>query len=125
MSGVSSANMPTFVTPRGQDQIANHQGDKPDSAKANKVANALKAAAAGKETATMTLRGYPRLKAKTTVEVTGVGAGSGKWYCKTVVQEWSVTHGYISSAQLIRGGGGGSRGSSAPGGDTPIKPPND
>jgi hypothetical protein len=72
----------------------------------------------------MTLRGYPRLKAKATVEVTGVGAGSGKWYCKTVVQEWSVEHGYISNAQLLRGGEGGG-GSGTPGGDTPIGAPND
>jgi phage protein D len=106
--------------------VASHEDDKSNSAKANKAANALKAAAAGKETATMTLRGYPRLKAKATVEVTGVGAGSGKWYCKTVVQEWSVERGYISNAQMLRGGGGGGgSGGGQPGGNTPIGSPND
>ena len=122
MPGASGANMPTFITPRGQANVSAHEDDKANSAKANKAANALKAAAAGKETATMTLRGYPRLKAKATVEVTGVGAGSGMWYCKTVVQEWSVMHGYISNAQLTRGGGDGGN---TPGGDTPIGAPND
>jgi hypothetical protein len=110
----------TFTVIQGVGNAGSHGDDKPNSAKANKAANALKSAAAGKETATMTLRGYPRLKAKATVEVTGVGAGSGKWYCKTVVQQWTVEHGYVSNAQLTRGGEGEG---GKPGGDAPIDKP--
>lgn len=70
--------------------------------------NASGAANTGKETATLTLRGYPLLKAKTTLEITGVGKGSGIWYCKTVVQQWHVEHGYLTNVQLTKGSGGGS-----------------
>ena len=84
-----------------------HNDDKKSSADRNKLKNASASANAGKETATMTLRGYPLLKAKATVEITGVGKGSGVWYCKTVVQEWHVDHGYITNAKMTKGGGGG------------------
>lgn len=47
------------------------------------------------------------LKAKTTLEITGVGKGSGVWYCKRVVQTWTVEHGYITQAFLTRGEGKG------------------
>jgi len=73
----------------------------------NALSNASASANSNKETATITLRGYPLLKAKTTLEITGVGKGSGIWYCKTVIQQWSVEHGYMTSAQLTRGDGGG------------------
>lgn len=79
----------------------------------NALKNASGAANGGKETATLVLRGYPLLKAKTTLEITGVGSGSGVWYCKTVVQQWNVEHGYITNAQLMRGGGGEGEGGSA------------
>jgi phage protein D len=82
----------------------------PDSAVANKLKNAAASAQAGKETASMMLRGYPLLKAKATVEVTGVGKGSGVWYCKTVIQEWNVEHGYITNVSMTKGSGGGGGG---------------
>lgn len=77
--------------------------------------NASGAANAGKETATLVLRGYPLLKAKTTIEITGVGKGSGVWYCKTVVQQWDVSHGYLTNVQLTKGEGGGDSGGSGVG----------
>jgi phage protein D len=116
MPTVTEQNMVQVV---GTSNIATHNDNKPDSATANKMSNAVKSTAAGEETATMTLRGYPRLKAKATVEVTGVGKGSGKWYCKTVVQQWNVDHGYLTNALLIKGGGGDSSGGK-PGGDQAI-----
>jgi hypothetical protein len=91
----------------------------------NKLKNASGAANAGKETAHMTLRGYPLLKAKATVEVTGVGKGSGGWYCKTVVQEWSVTHGYLTNVQMTKGSGGGGGSKDSSGGNAVGKPKNE
>lgn len=85
-----------------------HNDHKPEeSADAQALGNAGKAAGNCKETAVLVLRGYPLLKAKTTVEITGVGKGTGVWYCKTVVQQWHVEHGYITNAQLMKGKGGG------------------
>ena len=83
-----------------------HNDDNAKSADKNKLKNAGASAGAGTETAQMTLRGYPLLKAKATVEVTGVGKGSGKWYCKTVIQEWHVNHGYLTNAVLTKGAKG-------------------
>jgi phage protein D len=99
-----------------------HQDGTKKSADAAAQKNALAAAAAGKEQASIVLRGYPMLKAKTTLEITGVGKGSGVWYCKRVVQQWSVDHGYITNAVLTRGegGGGGGSGGNTSGGTTPI-----
>jgi len=77
------------------------------SAAGNKLKNASAAASSGKETAHLTLRGYPLLKAKKTIEITGVGKGSGKWYCKSVVQQWHVDHGYLTNAVLTKGANGG------------------
>jgi hypothetical protein len=92
-----------------------HNAGKPESAESNKLKNAEASANSGTETATMMLRGYPSLKAKGTVEVTGVGKGSGIWYCKTVVQEWQVDKGYITNVTMTKGGGGGSGGNSGGG----------
>jgi hypothetical protein len=92
----------------------NDKKDSPLSAENNALKNASGAAAATKETATLVLRGYPLLKAKTTLEITGVGAGAGIWYCKTVIQQWHVEHGYLTNAQLIKGEGGGDGGQSDP-----------
>jgi phage protein D len=86
----------------------------------NALKNASGAANGGKETASLVLRGYPLLKAKTTLEITGVGKGSGIWYCKTVIHQWDVNHGYLTNAQLMKGEGGDG------GGDTPgdsVPPP--
>ena len=72
----------------------------------------------------MAVRGYPLLKAKATIEVTGVGAGSGVWYCKTVVQQWHVQHGYVTDLKLTKGkgvsGGGKSGNNQATGGSAPA-----
>lgn len=82
----------------------------------NSLRNASAAAGAGKETASIALIGYPSLKGKGTIEITGVGKGSGKWYCKTVVHTWDTEHGYITTAELTRGDGGDGGGESAGGG---------
>lgn len=97
-----------------------HQDGTKKSADAAAQKNALAAAAAGKEQASIVLRGYPMLKAKTTLEITGVGKGSGVWYCKRVVQQWTVDHGYITNAVLTRGEGGGGGGSNNQGGNSSI-----
>lgn len=99
--------------------FTNDKKDSTDSADNNALNNASGAANSNKETASLSLRGYPLLKAKTTLEITGVGKGSGVWYCKTVVQQWSVDHGYITNAQLLRGGdgGGGGEGGGGEGGN--------
>lgn len=84
----------------------------PKSADSNRIKNGQADEASKEETATLLLRGYPSLKGKTCIEITGVGKGSGKWYCKTVIHTWSVDNGYITQASLIRGkkGGGGTGG---------------
>jgi len=98
-----------------------HQDGTKKSADAAAQKNALAAAAAGEEQASLVLRGYPMLKAKTTLEITGVGRGSGVWYCKRVVQQWTVDYGYITNAILTRGESNGEGGNSQGGeGSTPI-----
>lgn len=86
--------------------------------------NASAAANTGTEVASIVLRGYPLLKGKSTLEITGVGKGSGKWYCKTVIQEWDVTHGYLTKAELTKGkgGDGGGGGGGDDGGNGPVAP---
>ena len=112
---------PIFSRQQGPTDNTRHNDDKKSSADRNKLKNAAASANAGKETATMTLLGYPLLKAKATVEVTGVGKGSGVWYCKTVVQEWHVSHGYITNAKMTKGSSGGGGGAS--GGNSVSAPP--
>ena len=96
-----------------------HQDGTKKSADAAAIKNALAAAGPGKEQASLILRGYPMLKAKTTLEITGVGKGSGIWYCKRVVQHWTVENGYVTQAVLTKGEGGGG-GNNTPEGQTPI-----
>ena len=99
------------LSPGTNNNTFHNNDDAKKSADSHVSSNASAAAAAKKEKATMAIRGYPLLKGKTTVEVTGVGAGSGVWYCKTVVQQWHVQHGYVTDLQLTRGeGGGGDKG---------------
>jgi phage protein D len=107
----------TFGCSTGLAEQTRHQDGTKKSADAAALKNALAAAAAGEEQASIILRGYPMLKAKTTLEITGVGKGSGIWYCKRVVQHWTVDNGYVTQAALTRGKGGGGNSS---GGQTPI-----
>ena len=100
----------------------NNDGNKEKSADENALKNASGAANNSKETADLVLRGYPLLKAKTTLEITGVGKGSGVWYCKTVVQQWHVDHGYLTNVKLMKQGGDDSSGSDG-GGDSGVTPP--
>lgn len=109
-----------FMNTNGLVNATFNADHKPNSADANRNANAQADAKSKEETATIVLRGYPLLKGKSCIEVTGVGKGSGKWYCKTVVQTWSVDHGYYTQAQLTKGKGGSSGGSE---GNTPIPNP--
>lgn len=89
----------------------------PKSADANRIKNGQADEASKKETAQILLRGYPKLRGKTCIEVTGVGKGSGKWYCKTVIHTWSTESGYITQASLTKGKGG----SNSPGGNEAIE----
>lgn len=91
----------------------------PKSADANRIKNGQADEASKKETAQILLRGYPKLRGKTCIEVTGVGKGSGKWYCKTVIHTWSTEAGYITQASLTKGKGGG--GNNNPGGSEAIE----
>lgn len=101
------------------DQTTHNDENKKKSASQHLLNNALAEAAANKEQAVILLKGVPLLKAKMCIEVTGVGKGSGNWYCKKVVQEWDIERGYYTRAQLIRGEGRGSSG----GGGNMAKPP--
>ena len=59
-------------------------------------------------TAKLELKGYPLLKAKTTVEIQGVGpAASGTYYVKKVTHTWKQGENYKTVAELSRGGTGG------------------
>lgn len=84
------------------------------------VENANREAGSNKETAQIILKGVPILKAKTCIEVTGVGKGSGKWYCKKVIQMWDIHKGYLTQAVLTRGKGGGD---TPPGSGDSVNPP--
>jgi hypothetical protein len=103
----------------GQNNKTFNNDGTPASADANRNANAQADAKSKEETASITLRGYPLLKGKSCIEVTGVGKGSGKWYCKTVIQTWSVEHGYYTKAQLTKGKGGTGGGA----GENPVPQP--
>ena len=109
-----------FMNSVGLANATFNRDHKPNSADDNRLKNATAEAKSKEETAVIILRGYPLLKGKSCIEVTGVGKGSGKWYCKTVVQSWHVDHGYMTRAQLTKGKGGGG-GSDA--GNTPVEPP--
>ena len=66
-------------------------------------------------TATLKLRGFPTLRAKSNVTIVGVGSdNSGTYYVKKVKHEWKGK-GFISTAELTRGGTGkGGVGGQAP-----------
>jgi hypothetical protein len=110
----------TSITGTGNITFHNDDDTK-KSADGHALENASGAANNGKETASLIIRGYPLLKAKTTLEITGVGKGSGVWYCKTVVQQWHVDHGYLTNVKLMKDGGNASD-SGEGGGGTPIGP---
>lgn len=85
-----------------------HNDDKKEkSAESHQAANATGEGGSYQEQAEAIIRGYPGLKAKTCVKFAGVGAGSGKWYCKVVEQGWSKEDGYVTKMSLLRGKGGG------------------
>jgi hypothetical protein len=66
-------------------------------------------------TATLKLRGFPTLRAKSNVTIVGIGGeNSGTYYVKKVKHEWKGK-GFISTAELTRGGTGkGGVGGSSP-----------
>lgn len=102
-----------------------HKDNTKNAADKNKLANATANTKSHKETAVMHLRGYPQLKAKITINVAGVGAGSGKWYVKEAIQEWFIDKGYYSQGMLIRGRGSNGKPPGS-GNDKPVdKPPTD
>jgi hypothetical protein len=68
-------------------------------------------------TADLELKGYPRLKGKTIIEVTGVGSkASGSYYGKQVSHSWNDSNGLRTKAKLIRGGSG----KGGAGGEPPV-----
>jgi phage protein D len=93
-----------YATPWGLAEVTHRNEDDPKkSANQHQANNACAEAGSGKEQAQILLKGVPILKAKACIEVTGVGRGSGKWYCKKVIQEWSIEKGYLTQALLTRG----------------------
>jgi phage protein D len=68
-------------------------------------------------TGTLQLKGYPTLRAKGNVAVQGFGSkASGTYYVKKVKHSWGASKGFLSDADLVRGGSG--KGDA--GGDPPI-----
>jgi phage protein D len=106
---------PDSIVDIGIDSLGNadatfHNDDNKKSADGNACDNCQRESSSYKETAQMTLRGYPLLKAKGCVTVSGVGKGSGKWYCHTVDHGWTVQDGYVTRVYMTKGkeeGGGG------------------
>jgi phage protein D len=96
------------------DQTFHNSDSKEKGAEAHKAANAVGEGSQYTETAEAMIRGYPGLKAKTCVTFSGVGAGSGKWYCKKVEQSWSIQEGYVTKLYMTKGKGGGGGGESPP-----------
>jgi hypothetical protein len=57
--------------------------------------------------ASLTLKGFPTLRAKTTVQVLNVGPeATGTYYVSSVTHSWKPRQGYKTVAQLQRGGSG-------------------
>jgi hypothetical protein len=68
-------------------------------------------------TATLELKGYPKLKGKTCVDVHGFGSKwSGTWYAKRVEHKYDKGGAYKTTAHLCRGG----TGKGGAGGDPPM-----
>ena len=68
-------------------------------------------------TAKLELKGFPALRAKTTVAIEGVGPkASGTYYVKQVKHSWKPGRGYRTEADLQRGG----TGQGGVGGTTPL-----
>ena len=103
------------------DMTFHNSDSKEKSAETHKAANAVGEGSSFTETAEAMIRGYPGLKAKTCVTFAGVGAGSGKWYCKKVEQSWSIQEGYVTKLYMTKGKGGG-KGDGDGGGETPPSP---
>ncbi len=58
-------------------------------------------------TGSLRLKGYPTLKAKGNVTMVGYGSkASGTYYVKKVKHDWSLSGGFLSNADLVRGGTG-------------------
>lgn len=109
-----------YCAPMGLAEATHRNEDDPKkSATQHHMNNACAETGSTKEQAKILLIGVPLLKAKTCIEVTGVGKGSGKWYCKKVIQEWSMEQGYHTQALLTRGEGG----DSIPGQGDSVNPP--
>jgi hypothetical protein len=87
----------------GKDRAKNRQGNKSGQDSQAPI------------TATLKLRGFPTLRAKSNVTITGIGSdNSGTYYVKKVKHEWKGK-GFVSTAELTRGGcGKGGVGGSAP-----------
>jgi hypothetical protein len=98
----------------GKEALKKEAGKLLDS---NRAANNANTAAGEQVTATLKLRGYPRIKAKGTVTITNVaGEDAGTYYVQEAEHSWSVQSGYLTTARLIRGG----TGKGAAGGDPPY-----
>jgi hypothetical protein len=58
-------------------------------------------------TGSLTLKGFPTLRAKTTVKIMGVGEeASGTYYVKKCTHTWRIGQGYQTKAELSRAGTG-------------------
>lgn len=87
----------------GKDRAKNRQGNKSGQDSQAPI------------TATLKLRGFPTLRAKSNVTIVGIGSdNSGTYYVKKVKHEWKGK-GFLSTAELTRGGTGkGGVGGSSP-----------
>lgn len=93
-----------YTTSHSGDWSGNGKGGE-DKAK-NRQGNKSGQNAQAPITATLKLRGFPTLRAKSNVTITGVGSdNSGTYYVKKVKHEWKGK-GFISTAELTRGGTG-------------------
>lgn len=73
----------------------------------NRADNHQNAAQQAPITARLVLRGFPSLRAKATVGVTGAGSkASGTYYVKKAVHNMQGQNGYLTTADLARGGSG-------------------
>jgi len=84
---------------------------------ANRGENHQNAAQQAPITAKLVLRGFPSLRAKTTVDIAGAGSkASGTYYVKKATHNMSGQSGYLTHADLVRGGSG----PGSVGGDPPM-----
>lgn len=120
LSKEKSGSVPGSAALRDKAQLFSSAERVPDDGEGrdkNRADNHSNQAQQSPVTAKLELKGYPTLRAKTTVAIMGVGPeASGTYYVQKCRHTWRPDQGYRTVADLIRGGAG----QGGVGGDPPL-----